>query len=379
MRASSLNRPVFLMAVALAAIQSLPAGPVQQADIETEGGVRIVRNPATPVKGPDGKVATVSLAEDLVIGNDTSREDYWFGFVNSLAVDGAGRIFTLDPKVVRIRVFGPDGRLVRAFGQKGQGPGELRGPGSIVVAPDGSLVVLDVLNHRMSAFTSEGKPLKDESFGLSNIAEVVRDTRANRFGITVVRGEQPSWELVKLDPSLKPVLKLHALPFARKPGAWSGVSIRLFLALAGEDRFAWMAASDYLIHVIDASGKEVLRIFKDSVPRKITSKDRDELIKSSFPEGVPPQLEIDFPESFPAASAFMTDEKGRIFVRTYETDGKAGVAMDVFSPDGLYIARLFVPENEDAETVRNDRLYTIVKEPESGNPLVKRYALKWSR
>ena len=103
MRASSLNRPVFLMAVALAAIQSLPAGPVQQADIETEGGVRIVRNPATPVKGPDGKVATVSLAEDLVIGNDTSREDYWFGFVNSLAVDGAGRIFTLDPKVVRIR------------------------------------------------------------------------------------------------------------------------------------------------------------------------------------------------------------------------------------------------------------------------------------
>jgi hypothetical protein len=28
-------------------------------------------------------------------------------------------------------------------------------------------------------------------------------------------------------------------------------------------------------------------------------------------------------------------------------------------------------------TVRNDKLYCIVKEPASGNPLVKRYALKW--
>ncbi len=367
------------MAAALAAAQFLPAAPARQADIKTEGGVRTVRNPAAPVKGPDGKVATVSLAEDLVIGNDTSREDHWFGFVNSLAVDGAGRIFTLDPKVVRIRVFGPDGGLLRAFGEKGQGPGELSGPGSIAVAPDGTIVVLDVLNGRMSGFTPEGRHLKDESFGGLNVADLITDARSNRLAITVVRKERPSWELVKVDRDLRPVLTLHSLPFASKPGAWSGVGSRLFLALAGEDRFAWMVSTEYLCHVVDGAGKEVLRIVKDHTPRKITAKDRDKLIAASFPEGVPPQIKIEFPESFPAASGFMTDEKGRIFVRTYETDGEAGAAMDVFSPDGLYIARFFVPENEDAETVRNDRLYTIVKESESGNPLVKRYALKWSR
>jgi len=73
----------------------------------------------------------------------------------------------------------------------------------------------------------------------------------------------------------------------------------------------------------------------------------------------------------------MTDEKGRIYVRTYETDGKGGTAVDVFDASGLYVARFFVPEDADTITVRNDKLYAIVKESGSGNPLVKRYALRW--
>jgi hypothetical protein len=84
-----------------------------------------------------------------------------------------------------------------------------------------------------------------------------------------------------------------------------------------------------------------------------------------------------FPDLFPAAAGLMTDDKGRLYVRTYETDGRGGVAMDVFDPAGLYVARFFVPEGEDDVTVRNDKLYSIVNDPASGNPLVKRYALKW--
>jgi hypothetical protein len=100
-------------------------------------------------------------------------------------------------------------------------------------------------------------------------------------------------------------------------------------------------------------------------------------MKSRFPKGASPQFEIQVPDYFPAASGFMADDRGRIYVRTYESDGRGGVAIDVFDPAGLYIARFFVPEDEDAITVRNDKLYCIVKDPASGNPLVKRYALKW--
>ncbi len=159
------------------------ASPAQQAEVKTENGVRVVRNPATPVKGPGGKVAAVSLVEDLVIGNDTSREDHWFGFLNAIDADASGRIYTVDPKSVRIRIFGPDGSLVKAFGRKGQGPAEFSGPGGIVAAPDGTFIVSDVLNGRLSYFTREGVHLKDTLFGTHRIAGLAVDRRSDLFAI----------------------------------------------------------------------------------------------------------------------------------------------------------------------------------------------------
>jgi len=366
--------------IMMAAIMIATADAAQKADVRTENGVTVIRNPRTPFVGPSGKAATVSLVEDLIIGNDTGREDYWFGFLNSLAVDASGRIYTLDPKDIRVRVFGPDGALIRTFGRKGQGPGEFSGPGGIVAAPDGTIVVSDVLNSRISYFTRKGAHLKDTLFGTYRIGGLVIDKHANLFITNYVRGEKQTLELLKLSPEMSLLTKIHSVSFDAKPrslNSWNPISNRLFHDLAGEDRLAWMVSTDYEVQVMDASGKTLMKILKERDPQRITENDRQRYIKNSFPGTVPPQLKFEFPEFFPAASGFMADEKGRIYVRTYESDGRGGVAMDVFDPAGLYIARLFVPEDEEAVSVRNDKLYCIVKNSASGNPLVKRYALKW--
>jgi hypothetical protein len=365
--------------IALAAGFLASASSPQKADIATENGVRIVKNPKTPVAGPGGTPAAVSIVEDLVIGNDTSRENYWFGFLNSLAVDDAGRIYTLDPKDIRVRVFGPDGTLIRVFGRAGQGPGEFSGPGGILAAPDGSIVVTDVLNGRISYFTREGVHLKDTLYGIYRIADLAIDGRSNLIATNVQTpsGDKQTWELIKFDRDLKPLMTVHAISIPFKPRVMNFSLNRLFCAVAGEDRLAWMVSNDYPVEVVDASGKTVMKVFKDHDPQKFTAKDREKIIKSRFPTTVPPQLELVFPDFFPAASGFMTDDKGRIYVRTYETDDRGGVAMDVFDPAGFYIARFFAPEGEDDVTIRNDKLYSIVNDPASGNPLVKRYALKW--
>jgi len=120
-----------------------------------------------------------------------------------------------------------------------------------------------------------------------------------------------------------------------------------------------------------------MRILRDRTSKRITEEDKARIIERTFSGTAPPQLQAEFPETFPAASGLMIDEGGRIYVRTYETDGKGGTAVDVFAPEGLYIARFFIPEDEEAVTVRNDKLYVYQKESASGNPLVKRYALKW--
>jgi hypothetical protein len=351
----------------------------EQADVRTENGVRVVRNPKTPVAGLGGQVAAVSLVEDLVIGNDTSREDHWFGFLNALDVDAAGNIYTVDPKSVRIRIFGPDGRLVTAFGRKGQGPGEFSGPGGIVAAPDGTFIVSDVLNARLSSLTREGAHLKDTPFGGYRIGGLFIDGRSDLY-ITNVQppaGNQQAWDLIKLDRGMKLLSKIYSLSVPFKLRTMNMIPIRLFFGLVGEERVAWMVSTDYKIQVADGAGKPVMKISKDWDARKLSENDRASLLKSRFPKGAPAQIEIEFPEYYPAASGFMTDEKGRIFVRTYETDGKGGAAVDVFDASGLYVARFFVPEDEETVTVRNDNLYVLVKESASGNPLVKRYALRW--
>jgi len=379
MRVSRSSRLGIFLIVLLALGLAGTAGQTGKADIRVENGIRVVRNPATPVIGPAGKAAAVSLVEDLVIGEDTTREDHWFGFLNSLDVDASGRIYTVDPKSIRIRIFGPDGSLIKAFGHSGQGPGEFSGPGGVAVAPDGTFYVLDVLNGRLSYFTREGAHLKDTPLGTYNLSGLVVD-RLSNFYITDV--QPPSdmamvWDLLKLDPDMKPLAKIHSMSMPFKPRTVNLIPMRLFFGLTGNDRLAWMVSTDYEIQVADSSGKTVMKIFKDGEARKVSEADRSALTKSRFPKGVPAQLEIVFPDHFPAASGFMTDEKGRIYVRTQETDGRGGAAVDVFDAEGLYIARFFVPEAGEAVTVRNDKLFCIVTESASGNPLVKSYALKW--
>jgi hypothetical protein len=368
-----------IMVMSLAITMITTAEPAQKADIKTENGVRVVRNPKTPVAKPGETPAAVSLVEDLIIGNDTSRENYWFGFLNSLDVDASGNIYTVDPKNIRIRIFAPDGSLVKAFGREGQGPGEFSGPGGIIAAPDGSILVSDVLNGRISYFTREGVHLKDTLYGTYRIADLAVDGHSDLIAThaQAPSGGQQTWELIKFDRDLKLLMTVHSISIPFKPRVVNLIPDRLFFAVAGEGRLAWMVSNDYAVQVVDASGKTVMKVFKEHAPKKFTVEDREKIIKSRFPTTVPPQLEFVFPDFFPAASGLMADDKGRIYVRTYETDGRGGVAVDVFDPAGIYIARFFVPEGEDDVTIRNDKLYSIVNDPASGNPLVKRYALKW--
>ena len=67
-------------------------GWVQKVEVETKKGVKIIRNPKAPVSLP-GSPSTLILKEDLVIGEETEKEDYWFSFVNSIAVDDSENIY----------------------------------------------------------------------------------------------------------------------------------------------------------------------------------------------------------------------------------------------------------------------------------------------
>ena len=74
-----------------------------------------------------------------------------------IAVDEAGLIYTSYMQQHKIRVYQPDGKLVREWGTQGDGDGELYGPGGLALAPGWSLFVADQRNHRVQKLTRDGK------------------------------------------------------------------------------------------------------------------------------------------------------------------------------------------------------------------------------
>jgi len=77
------------------------------------------------VAGRGDAVRKVSLEEVLSIGGLEDQALFqWTG----VATDGAGNIYVLDAMDYSLKKFGPDGRLLKKAGRKGQGPGEFMAP-----------------------------------------------------------------------------------------------------------------------------------------------------------------------------------------------------------------------------------------------------------
>ena len=74
-----------------------------------------------------------------------------------IAVDRAGLVYVSALLEHKICVYDPSGKLLREWGRKGKGDGELNEPGGLAIEADGSLLVADQCNHRMQRFSAEGK------------------------------------------------------------------------------------------------------------------------------------------------------------------------------------------------------------------------------
>lgn len=80
-----------------------------------------------------------------------------FHLVSGMAVDGDGNLFVVDAPAKQVLKFDSKGRLRKAWGKKGKGPGEFDSPSKIAVGPDGFVYVVDDGNARVERFTRDGQ------------------------------------------------------------------------------------------------------------------------------------------------------------------------------------------------------------------------------
>jgi DNA-binding beta-propeller fold protein YncE len=86
-----------------------------------------------------------------------------FTLVTDIAIDpdlGSALIFVADGDADLVKVFGPDGQLIRSFGGTGNGPGEFDFPAAVWVSPFGEVYVGDQNNDRVQVFDREGAFLR---------------------------------------------------------------------------------------------------------------------------------------------------------------------------------------------------------------------------
>ncbi len=90
-----------------------------------------------------------------------------FSAARGIAVGPDGLITIVDQLNYRVQQFQPDGTFVRQWGGIGTTPdkfgqinGYAFGPTGLAVGTDGTVYVADTWNHRISAFTSDGKPVR---------------------------------------------------------------------------------------------------------------------------------------------------------------------------------------------------------------------------
>ncbi len=354
------------------------AGAASAQKVKTVNGVEIISNPKNP-KAPKDVPSKLVLKEDFTVG-DSENLDEMISEVSFLTVDDHDNLFAVDIKEMNVKVYDSSGEYVRTIGKKGQGPGELNIPAGILITPDNQLLILDIINRRMSYFTLEGEFTKNVSIAdKTSLANPAMDDKGNMAAMELVlEGKQMFWYIRKYDKDLKPLFDLNKVEFkipvaGKKMNPFDFIQLNVF---DSKGNLYFGDGKDYVIKIFDPEGKHFRTIEKKYDSTKITKEDIQQMLES-IPNvtGVNLKDILEFPKYYPAYESFTIDEEERLFVRSYKKGKEKDVFfLDIFSTDGKYFSTLATKANP--RVWKNGKMYS-VEENDDGIKVIKRYSVSW--
>jgi hypothetical protein len=244
----------------------------------------------------------------------------------------------------------------RRLGRRGQGPGELLLPMWIRARPDGSMVVGDGLGLRAVEFTADGTTGRMAYFPGRPLA--VTEWSGDTVTAVWADGLQPVVGSVTLDSD---DTVAHFRPFAVSPGLvasatmMGGPSVFLSAVADGRGRTLLSGGMQYAVYSFDRQGRAGPVFARGDVEPEFMSErefgEFSENLTRSLRAGGPWAMQHlggllaqsrSRPKPYFRMGSLSVDEKGRLWVVTSHRTG-AGTAVDVFAPDGAFLARLDVP------------------------------------
>jgi hypothetical protein len=277
---------------------------------------------------------------------------------------------------VDFKVFSPDGRLLRKFGKKGQGPGEFDTPAFFELGADGRIFLLSGRQHQLITLDGSGK--YSSSFKLEGFCDRLGVDRHNRVYYSQMLfpetggGEefkliQNRMALFKTDESgtvktrLGEYLNGTMLRKIQKDMMTSQSSRESYLTswLVGPDDRVYIGYNkDYRLDVYDPDWKLLFRFGREFTPVRHPNYTADG----------------PHPEFYPAFSDWRKffDGAGNLWLEQYVEEGVKDKVYDVFSPEGIYLRQVRVPQT--LYLVRGDLAYSIIRQ-EDEFLVVKRFRM----
>ncbi len=338
-------------------------------------GVVYVQNP----KDPMFDAPILELVEELRIGELESRPEYLFARISSLAVDKTKNIYVADRMEDHIKVFSPEGLILRTIGRSGQGPGEFGRVDKIFIAENGDLIVVDPARREIHTFSPDGQHVDSLKFDNIYPYDTERDGDGNFYVMNFDRpqGSQAAiFELLKLNKNLEKTDTLIKVDISSGADSSEFNDIPYF-KLMSDGCPVLGYTYNYSFKILNREGTIIREIQMGNDPVPSPENIQEELKKQRAQSGLP--LNGELREFYFSFDTFFLDETGRILVVKPEND-KDGTAQvcNIIDSDGKYLSRFSLKLMLPAVLVMTGGKLYVVEEDEDGNPCLVRYAMNWT-
>lgn len=282
-----------------------------------------------------------------------------FGEIAALAVSGDGTMYVLDRDEPRIRLFDARGTLIRGFGRRGQGPGELEAPFAIGVQADGSFRVVDIRTSRISHYARDGRVLATLPVRTAMPTAASLDRASGALWVGTVNFRERTGTVERWDAGA--AAGVVVIPSTEGFPPSEGIAGTID-ALAISPRGVVTIGdgrSEYRIRRWSADGRaiapDIVRTIEKTrrTPAELAeaearmaragSRVRAAMEQQTGRAGSAPSLPAPDPlRNHFGAKALRYDDAGRLWVRT-ERGGPARTIFDLFDPQGRFLGEAELP------------------------------------
>lgn len=316
---------------------------------------------------------------------DKAGEDYFVSM--SVYSDEDGKVFITDSKNFKTYVFDKSGKFLLSFGERGEGPGEMKQFGSLYIVND-KLIYYE--NHKVHYFSKEGTYHESANIPQDLVPRAFIDEEslisAPRMNWRDPKGEAECviYDIKDKSKTLLFEYSTYKKGVARRTSGRSRSSFSfsssditpLMITAYRDNKIYYGINNEYKITVRDLkTGKEFdfgLKREKQAVPKEF----KDDLLKGiNFPADVKKQIKDGLPDHFTFFEGMLIDGKGNIYVFVTDALAENRRKIDIFSPDGKYIYSAEVRVEKDliirSSDYNNDKLYLGIEDEAENMKLVK--------